>query len=237
MRKRPTSHFGNGSFVGDFLHPENDTLELEPRDLARKLGYVAGCPVVERLTEPENTKPGRGSEAMIERYGEVSFWYGEMVWRLDEQNRDLFIKEMAWPIARRIGDKERITAFDEPSIPEDHFAYMRPLGTLYGYALPRIMIEEIRGQEYSAQDTVSVQDRMIVGLEAFEHIASNASDMYELTAKFAEAIAQLDGDPEAILGHILAPGWLEEHGAVWMFNDMREAVKKYAPTLWQEYIS
>lgn len=238
MRKYPTGQFGNGSFVGDFLRPESKALELEPRDLARRLGYVAGCPVVERLTDPENAQPGRGSEAMIERYGEVSFWAGELMQRLSEQNPELVqYAGLSWPVARREGDKERMIAFDEPSIPDDHFEFMHGLGTLYGYALPRIMIEELRGNEESSQDKMFIQDRMVVGLVAFEHMARNSKDMYELTAKFGEGVTHLDGDPKAILGHILPPGWLEEHGATWMFNDMREAVKKHAPTLWQEYIS
>lgn len=236
MKNRFDSGFGDGIYVRDFLSPEDDALELAPRDLARRLGYVAGCPVVERLTDPENTQPGRGSEAMIERYGEVSFWFGELVRHLKERDIELGT-EMTWPVAREAADKERMTAFDEASIPDDHFERMRPLGTLYGYALPRIMIEEMRGREDSAQDKVSIQDRMAGGIEAFEDVSDDSNDLYELTAKFGEAIAQLDGDPQAILGHILPPGWLEEHGATWMFNDMREAVKKHAPTLWQEYIS
>lgn len=236
MKKHTADQFGNGSFVGDFLHPESNALELEPRNLARRLGYVAGCPVVERLTDPANTKPGRGSEAMIDRYGEVSFWFSELTSILRKQNPELASK-ITQSVARHDGDRERMIAFDEPSIPDDYFEQMRPLGTLYGYALPRVMIEEIRGNEESAQDNTAVQDRLVAGIEAFKSVCHDATDPYELTARFSEALAQLDGNPKAILGHALPPGWLEEHGANWMFNDMREAVKKYAPTLWQDYIS
>lgn len=236
MKRHSTTQFGNGSFVGDLLRPEDTTLDLEPRDIARKLGSAAGCPVVERLTDPENTKPGRGSEAMIDRYGEVSFWYGELAGRLHSIKPEL-VSSLYEPTARKEGDKERMIAYDEQSIPDNHFELMQGLGTLYGYALPRIMIEEIRGRDDSAQDEVSVQDRMVAGIEAFESVCRDSDDMYELTAKFSEMIASLDGDNKSILGHILPPGWLEEHGATWMFSDMREAVREHAPVLWQEYIS
>lgn len=233
--KKPTNEFGNGSFVGDFLHPTNNSLELAPRDLARKLGFVAGCPVVERLTDPANVQAGRGTEAMIDRYGEVSFWFGQLSSQLSEQNYALSL-QLRLPIVRQASDKETITAFDEESIPNDYFDFMQPLGTIYGYALPRVLIEQMRGAGDDSQTTEAVQDRLIKGMEAFDEITNDdCSDLYELTARFAEAAVLLDADPNKVLSHVLAPGWLEEHGATWMFTKMKKALEKNAPILWSSY--
>ena len=230
-------HLKPGSFgSGHFLNlVEKDIDNLEGRDLARSLGWAAGCPVVERLTDPENTTPGRGPNAMIERYGEVSFWFVHLTDMLEEMNPEL-AETFSTGAKRELDDVERMIAYDETSIPEDYFDRMEPLGTLAGYALPRVMIEELK---YASQDPNrdDVQARLVKALEAFEVSARNTSSPSELVAKFSEAVTAMDAYSERVLSHVLAPGWVNEHGATWMYQDMKDALKKHAPNLWRQYES
>lgn len=225
--------FGDGHFVGDYLTME--IYNLPARDQARMIGRAAGCPVVERLTDPENTAPGRGPEAMAKRYGEVSFWFTYLVGELKKSNPDL-AEQFQQTLQRKPGDAEGMMLYDTPSIPADHFANMYPLGTLPGYALPRVFIEEL---DYRGEDSEStpedVQGRMVAALDAFEDAAKVSETKYELVARFSEAVIGMDANPEAVLSHVLARGWLSEHGANWMFDDMEAALREHAPVLWKHY--
>ncbi len=233
MKKRSTTKFGNGKFVGDFLHPDSEILDFNDRNLARELGWAAGCPVVERLTDPESTDLGRGPASMIERYGEVAFWFGQLTRELNDTNPQL-AQQLSSSQPRNTQAIENITAFDEASIPPDYFETMAPLGQLAGYALPRVLIEQMK---YKGDDaaTDNVQRRLVKGLELFGDSARQSTSLPELTAKFGEAVSTESADPDKVLSHILAEGWLEEHGDVEMFRAMEEAVKTFAPSLWRRY--
>lgn len=223
--KYATEKHGTGSFLDEFISEDWD--KLMPRDLARKLGDVAGCPVVERLTDPENDAAGRGPDAMIERYAEVAFWHGRIVETVREANPELAL-ELTQSVERKEGDMEKMYAYDHASIPDDHFERMSPIGTLYGYALPRVLIEAIRGKDGSDDSTDAVQDRLVRALEALDTAAKTSDNPYDLTAKLAGAVAN-DADSDKVLSHVLPIGWLDEHGAQWMFDNMAQALERNAP--------
>lgn len=223
--------FGHGEF---FTHVGKEGLDqLEGRELARSLGWAAGCPVVERLTDPTNAAPGRGSEAMIDRYGEVSFWYRQMLESVREVNTDL-AEQLESPVEREVSDRDIMRDWDALSIPDDYFESMSPIGTLAGYALPRVLLEEI---DYNNPDVdqTEVQWRIVEALDVFETFALDADDVYELTAQFAQYAVEHHADVDRVINHVLSDGWLGEHGAIWMHAHMFEAIEENAPTISARY--
>ncbi len=132
--------FGHGSFVGDIMQPDSGFFDLDAGDQARVLGWADGCPVVKELIDPSNSAPGRGPEAMVNRYGEVNFWFGE-IGRIVEEVNPALHQQLMTPVGR-LSD-EPIGKYEPESVPISNFGEIAPMGTLAGFALPRIFIEHL----------------------------------------------------------------------------------------------
>jgi hypothetical protein len=53
----------------------------------------------------------------------------------------------------------------------------------------------------------------------------------ELTVKLAREVCQNDANPQAVLGHLMAQGILEEEGCKTMFREIHRAIEEVAPEL------
>ncbi len=221
--------FGTGS-VGPILN-DPAFCKLDVRDQARLVGWANSCPVVEELTDPNNPNPGRGPEAMLRRYAEVNLWFGFIGRAAKKLNPDLYEQLMA-PVARLRG--EPVGKFEEGSVPDTHAEEMSPMGTLAGYALPRMFVEQLgtgRGL-----DREEVQNRLIKGLKVLDETLPVARTPLELLALLAEGLTtRADLTPAQALKHVLSKGWLEEHGAYTMMSFCKGMLARKAPTLRAAY--
>jgi hypothetical protein len=181
---REQVEFGRGHFVGPVM--EDPTFfDMSPADQARILGWADSCPVVEELIE------ARGAKAMRNRYGEVNFWFGE-IGRLVKEVNPLLYQDLNTHIVRQ--PSEPIGKHEEQSIPEAAYTEISPMGRLAGYALSRLLIEQIgSGKDLSKRE---VQGRLVRGLDIIEEAAARATTPMEL----------LDLTDESMLRYFLAYG-------------------------------
>jgi hypothetical protein len=228
---RESLQFGQGSFVGTVsAHPEFFLMPVQ--DQARILGWANSCPVVEELTDPNNTAPGRGPEAMIERYGQINFWFGYIAREVETLNPNVY-EQLMTPMQRCEG--EEVGKHEAASVPVTHFTEMAPLSTLAGFSLPRLFIEQLGlGKGLS---TEMVRERFARGQAVLEVAATTATSPNELLALVSEGVAHADVDPRAILKNVLSAGWLDEHNALTMRDDFLNSLQRLAPTVWQTYTS
>lgn len=219
--------FGSGSFVGAAM---NDPAfhELSILEQARVVGWADGCPVVTELTDPENTDPGRGPEAMLNRYGSVNFWFGFIARAAGDHSPDLYDQIMTE--VDRLPD-EPVGKYEPESVPFAYLFEMAPMGTLAGYALPRIFTKQL-GENLSKEDS---QARLIEGLAVLDKAIPQAETPLQLLALVAEGLAEANVPATTALSSVLSPGWFEEHNSINMLNDAEQALEADAPKLWAVY--
>lgn len=223
--------FGEGIFVGPLLNDPTFSDDLDIRDQARYVGFANGCPVAKELTDPNNTTPGRGPENMLHRYGEVNYWFGHIIRTAEALNPDL-ATQLMMPVPRF--DEEPAGKFEGVSVPESHFTEIAPMGTLPGYALPRIFVRQLGGSELPTEESQTRLDR---GLAILEQATTQAESPAELLAIVAGGIARADVAPLDVLHDALSLGWLGEHNAHSMLAANKAALRSKAPQLWQLYQS
>jgi hypothetical protein len=227
--KKESLEFGTGSFVGAIA--EDPTFwELPEREQARVIGWANSCPVVDELTDPANPNPGRGPEAMRRRYAEINFWFGFINREAQRLNPSLYSQLSAR--ITRLPD-EPTGKYEPQSVPEWHTKEISPMGTLAGYALPRIFVEQLgTAKGLTREELVSRLDR---GLDVVEQAIPESGTPNEFLATVAEGLIKADAEPTAVLRHIVSDGWLKEHNAQTMLDDFKQAMQENAPGLWQFY--
>lgn len=227
MVHREQFEFGTGSFVGQALN-EDTFYDLSPMEQARIAGWVDSCPVVEELIDPANPNPGRGPEAMLERYGEANAWFSFITQAVKDVKPELY-EQMITPVKRQ--HNEPLGKYEAGSVPPTHYSEMSPMATLPGYALPRLLIKQI-GSGTIAEN----QSRLVPGLEILDNAVHRASTPAELLAVFAEGINDVGiVDTETVLASTLSQGWFSEHNARVMLTEVEEALANNSPTLWAAY--
>lgn len=222
--------FGHGSFVGSVM--ADPTFYDQPlRDQARAVGWAAGCPIVLELIDPTNNDSGRGPEAMLNRYGEVSFWFGQIVRTAEELNPDLH-NQLTSNVPRQEGEDP--LKFEIESIPITHLDRMSPLSTITGFALPRVLIEQFGTTQNLSRE--EVQTRLVKGMNALERAVTEARTPAELLAMTAEDLI-VSGHTQSskALKHMLGQGWMDEHNAQSMIDELKSTMQDKAPVLWSVY--
>lgn len=218
---KPTSEeFGKGNFVGYIMNNQS-FFELPPADQARLLGQRCGCPVVEELIDK------RGPDKMIDRYGEVNFWYGYLAREMEQLNKPLYEK-FVQPVERR--DDEKPGWYEPQSVPENYTEVMAPINALPAFALPRLLIDHI-----GSGDQKEIEQRMVSGLSVVEDAMKSSRNAFELLAKTAEGFAQGGDDRIGIIQQILGQGWVKEHNAYSMVGKAKSALRTHAPSVWSVY--
>ncbi len=229
MRKESID-FGHGSFVGAVMD-DPSFFNLPEREQARVVGWANSCPVVTELTDPANPNPGRGSEAMLNRYAQVNLWFGFIHRAAGEVKPGLEDQLMA-PVARL--SSEPAGKYEPESVPPSYRREMSPMSTLAGYALPRLFLEQLgTGQGLEREET---NDRLMSGLAVLDEAIIEADTPLELLASLAEGLTtKAQTTPEQAFKHIFSQGWLDEHNARTMTEQFKDVMAYKAPTLWARY--
>lgn len=222
--------FGHGSFIGD-ISKDPTFFDLPVDEQARIAGWVNGCPVVEELIDRNNPEPGRGPENMLNRYSEINFWFGFIQREVARLNPELHGQFMA-PVPRNSGEPGK---YEEISVPTNHTTEMSPMGTLAGYAISRLFIDQL-GTDKDLP-TEEVQTRLNRALDVLEEAIELALFPNELLAIVSDGISKADVKPMDVLKRVLGQGWYEEHKADIMLGQFKYALNRCAPELWNLYES
>ena len=222
--------YGNAFGRGHLFHTalrDPHFFERFPEDQAREAGWASGCPVVERLIDPEQ---GRGAEPMLKRYSQLTFWFRHIVYLAQDENPAL-ARQLRHPVRRK--DDEPAGIFDKSSVPPSFFFEMSPMGTLPGYALPRLMLKQI-GETGSRQEAT---DRMVRGLTLLDGALAKSETPGQLVGVFTDGVTRVgDVEPKDALGCVFPVGWFEEYQSPTMLQDVKQAVSQEAPGLWHYYL-
>ncbi len=227
------SYFGSGSFVSIGL--ENGLFDntVTASERALELGWVAGCPIPRQLIESD--APGRGAEAMEGRYGEVAFWFGQILDMAGKKNPKLLDRLML-SFPRYSGEPP--IKYEPESVPDSYEDEMGPMNTLWGYAIPRVLIEQFRGKGDAPDDDMkSAQDRLARGLEILEEVVKGSVTPVDLMVNLSDRVCRADADPKAVLHHIMSQGKFEEENSRAMWELAAMVIKDQAPKLWAVYTS
>lgn len=225
--------FGVGGLASPWMVEGTPYADLSMHGKAVVQAWHAGCPVPEALIEE------RGADAMADRYGELNQAFFAVVNLVQEVDPNL-AQELMAPAERQFMLKDgkkvarRIGKYEEGSVPEKYLDEMSPMGTLVGYALPRLFVEDIRSAERLSGDEVPKPYSDTATL--LKVAAGHSDNAYGLLAVFAELLAELGHtDVTTILQKTLSQGWYEEHEAREQINAFSLEFKKHAPRLWEAY--
>jgi len=215
--------FGRGTFLGD----KGSAFFGKPlTDQVMEMGWSHACPVVDDVTKEF------GPEWTLKRYAECNFVFGLIVESAKDLNPELH-KQLTTPVTRLEGEKPG-KEFNPSLIPDNFYKEMSPLSTPWGYALPRVIIEEMGRGENNKDRT---QKRILKSLSLIDKAVKGSKTPDELLVKMAEQASKLDVNPKAVLSHVLANGILVEEGCKTMFDDIKQRINKSAPTLREAYDS
>jgi len=231
MSAREKIQFGEGSFVGE-ISRDPSFFELPEREQAKIIGWANSCPITDELTDPDNPSPGRGPEAMRQRYAELNFWFGFIereVTRLNPSLHESFTR----PVRREA--TEPVGKHEPENVPEWHARNISPMGTLTGYALPRIFVEQLGTHKGISRE--EIQDRLLRGLDVLEAAIPEAKTPAELLAITAEGLLHADCTPQEVMKHTFSAGWIEEHNAYRMMGNFKLMMNYRAPKLAETYNS
>lgn len=220
--------FGSGGQASPWMIDGIPYADLDPHDRARVQGWMNGCPVVEALTDPAQ---GRGPAEMEHRYQLVNDAYTHIFEEVYSVNPSL-AESLNQSVSRSPGEGAGV--HETESVPQSFLSEMSPLGTLVGYALPRLFVEQAGLNEEITSE--ARESRLQIADSLLRDSCLNASTPNALLAQYSEALA-VHGDlaPQRILGRILPRGWYDEHRATGMLDGFKQDLKQWAPTLWQEY--
>lgn len=215
--------FGKGIFLGtkgiDFFDKPLNQQVLE-------MGWSHACPVVDEVIKDY------GPEWTLKRYAECNFAFGLIVESTRDYNPELFIK-LTTSVPRLNGEKPS-KEFNPKFIPDNFYNKMSPLSTPWGYALPRVIIEQMGRGENNKDRT---QKRILKSLDIIDKTVKDSKTPNELLVKMAERVSKFDADPKAVLSHVLANGILVEEGCKTIFDDIKRKIDKFAPILSKTYNS
>lgn len=216
--------FGKGTFLGD----SGDRFVNKPLDVqVREMGWSHACPVVDKVAReftPEWT---------LRRYSECNFVFGLVVESAKDLNPALH-KLLTTSVPRLKGERPGKKRIDPNFIPENFSEEMSPMSTPWGYAIPRVLIEEIgRGKDNCDR----TQERILGALDVIDRSVLSSTTTTELLAKLAESVSNMHANPKAVLSHTLSVGILKEEGCKTIFKEIKEKINIYSPTLSKTYNS
>lgn len=228
--------------AGTFTGWEKDFLELPLEEQVLRLGWSHACPVVEDVIQAygnawakdhPNALPSEIREQGLlmtrARYAECNFVFGLVLESARKLNPALF-EQLESPVERLPGELFGIP--DSKFVPDSTKKMMAPLSTLWGYALPRVIIEEMgRGEN----NKFRTPGRMLKSLNMIDQAVKSSKDPIVLVVKLAEMAAKNEGDPKEILSHLLSAGILKEENCKTMFKEVVKTMHKRAKILSKVY--
>lgn len=213
--------FGRSATLG----PEGtDFLDKPLSEQVIEMGWSHACPVVDEVIKEY------GPEWTLKRYAECNFVFGLIVESAKDLNPDLY-RQLTTPTPRIEGEKPG-REFKPELIPDNFYKEMSPLSTPWGYALPRVIIEEMGRGENNKDRT---QKRILKSLNLIDKTVKSSKTPIELLVKMSEAVVKLDANPKDVLSHVLANGILIEEGTKTMFDEIKSRIDRFAPVLRETY--
>ncbi|MFZ1812681.1 MAG: hypothetical protein WAU02_04185 [Candidatus Saccharimonadales bacterium] len=193
--------------------------QLDVTGKARAEGWACGCPIVQQLIE------SRGAEAMLQRYSEVNSMHSSVMTEVKRHNPQLFT-QMNVPATRL--PEELPLLYEDESVPANYKEELPVIGSLVGYAMPRVMLELV--SQPNADDTQN-------SLGAINDAIHSVRDPYELLARISNIAYSRGVTPERIFHHVFIEGWLDEHTATSMMKKAAAAFRDYTPDLFERYVT
>lgn len=136
----------------------------------------------------------------------------------------------SWSLLLNGSRANRLDFSRQVPVPSSHDRQMSPLSTPWGYALPRVFIEQAGRREQRTWKRYSK------AIDFLEKAIQKSETPIELLAIFSELAIKTDADPVLILGHIFAPGIVLEENCRTMYNQIAEMLRRRAPKLWAYYV-
>lgn len=214
-----TANFGTFASAG----AANSCPEIDPSERLKILGWLQACP------NPPLVTKEYGIDWTIHRYKECNF----VGYVIMEQAKDLnpaLSKQLSRPI-RRPAD-EPAQGFDPEFVPKTHFTSLSLGSTPWGYAAPRVLIEQFGRKEPWKVG----EERVNKGLEILNETITQSSTPAEFLAVLADKVTHADADPTAVLSHVFAIE-LKNEGAFFLVKRVANEMKAKAPELWSHYLS
>lgn len=193
--------------------------------LTKEEAWAHACPV------PEDVIREFGADWTLERYSSCDEVFGEIVRMASEIDFALYYRLTDY--TPRVEGEYHDRKLKKKYIPKDFWKEMPPLTTPWGYALPRILIEQFgRGDENGPRTDKRVENGKLLIKEAIEE----SRTPIELVVKLSRKVCQADANPETVLAHLMAKGILKEEGCKTMFREISNMLQREAPELWEVYL-
>ena len=210
--------FGEGTFLGD----KDDNFFGQPiKRRVEQMAWSHACPVREEVIGKY------GEEWALRRYAECNFVFGLIIESAAGCNFPLYFRLLE-PV-NRVETENPSPNIKPKNVPPNFGMFMSPMSTPYGYALPRVLIEQF------GRDDKRTGDRIFRGLKIVDRKVKIHTDPIGLLVSVGEAVIKADADSEAVVSHILSKGILEEEGCVTMFKKIMSQMKSRASLLWLTY--
>lgn len=241
--------YGSRKF-GDFRSIGNSPNDFIDRPVQERVFLAARshlCPIPEEVIDSYTARYiknfAKGGETLpdaeiggmrmaISRYTECNFTMKEIILHSVKEKNPTLYKNLVTPLPRIPG--EEFNQNLKPNyIPKDFSQRMRLASTVYGYALPRILIVQF-GENRDESDVRS-QERILKGLYLLDKLIPKYNDPIEFTVKLAEEVSKLDANPNRVIYHLFSMGILQEQGCKDMFKKTFSTLEKKAPNLWSTY--
>lgn len=226
--------YGDATFAGSV----SDFFEKPLEEQVRIMGWSHACPVIDDVVkaygdEWRQTHPGgtedevlrAGMEKTLARYAECNFMFGLIAEAAKDTNPALY-DQLRRAVPRL--PNEPPGKVDAKHVPKSFQAEMSPLSTPWGYALPRVLIEEMGRGEKRIDRTPA---RMMKALELIDAIVPMCKTPIELIVKLSEEVANDKADPKMVLYHLLSDDILKEENCSTLFKEVIDEIEHTAPTL------
>ena len=216
--------FGRGRVVGN----DHRLLDLYMNPKTRKkflraTAWAHACPI------PDEVSDEFGVEWTIERYLECNFVWGHILDVAKQHNPQLYEK-LSQPMRRRLN--EPMGKHEQSRVPKDHTAFMSPLSTVYGYALPRVFLE------IAGRGKKRTQERYVYAMESLESAIKDSQEPTELLARLTNAARTnpvVRTKSTTLLNHVLPTGVLTEENSLHLYEEMIQMLQRYAPVVFRAY--
>lgn len=221
MEEKRGREFGFGTLLGD---SGEKFVEKSLKNQVLEMGWSHACPIIDEVAKEH------GSEWTLKRYAECNFVFGLVTEAARDINPDLY-KLLTTPVPR-LENELPWRRFKPNLIPKSFYKEMSPLSTPWGYAIPRVIIEEMgRGKNNSDR----TPKRILKALSLIDKAVKSSETPIELLVNLSESVSRFDADPKVVLSHTLAAGVLQEGGCMTVFNEIKQRINKHAPILRKAY--
>jgi len=220
--------YGSRKF-GDFRSIGNSPDDFINRPVREKVFLAARshlCPI------PEVVVKNYGLEKATSRYSECNFTMRELILHSAKELNPRLYRNLKKTVNRVPGELPDQN-LNSKYLPKEFQEKMRLASTVYGYALPRILI--VQFGENRGEDSLRTQERILKGLEVLDEVVTSSTDPLAFTVNLAEKVSHEDADPRRVIYHLLSLGILEEEGCKTMFKRTLSLVEYSAPKLWSIY--